>query len=76
MIETYELGKIYEFSNDEKFINRTIGVLVSFGDPDEKRPFEFYPILEEYANDTIYASYCREVEQSYRDYIFCSIVRS
>lgn len=70
MIRSYELGKIYEFSNDINFINRTIGVLVSYGQEDAKYSFEYYPLLEEYQRDTKYATYCREAVLNYKTDLF------
>ena len=45
MITSYELGKIYEFSTDTYFINKTVGILISYGQEDEKYRFEFSPLL-------------------------------
>jgi hypothetical protein len=70
MITSYELGKIYEFSTDTYFINKTVGILISYGQEDEKYRFEFSPLLKEYQRETEFASYIREVSYTFRDNLF------
>lgn len=41
MITSYELGKIYEFSTDTYFINKTVGILISYGQEDENIDLNF-----------------------------------
>lgn len=70
MIEYYDLGKIYEFSNDELFINKTVGLLVDYDMQDTKDCFEFYPLLKDGVRDTEFSTYCRDVRFETRNYLF------
>lgn len=70
MITSYELGKIYEFSTDTYFINKTVGILISYSQEDEKYRFEFFPLLKEYQRETEFAPYIREVSYTLHEDLF------
>lgn len=64
----HTLGKIYEFSVDEYFINKTVGILIS-EDNSLTSKYKFIPVLQTNA-ELQYADYIREVSYSIRDYLF------
>jgi hypothetical protein len=64
----HTLGKIYEFSVDEYFINKTVGILIG-EDNSLTNKYEFIPILQR-NTESQYADYIREVSYSIRDYLF------
>lgn len=64
----HTLGKIYEFSVDEYFINKTVGILIS-EDNSLTSKYKFIPVLQT-NTESQYADYIREVSYSIRDYLF------
>lgn len=64
----HTLGKIYEFSVDEYFINKTVGILIS-EDNSLTSKYKFIPVLQT-NTELQYADYIREVSYSIRDYLF------
>lgn len=64
----HTLGKIYEFSVDEYFINKTVGILIS-EDNSLTSKYKFIPVLQT-NTELQYADYIREVPYSIRNYLF------
>lgn len=64
----HTLGKIYEFSIDEYFINKTVGILIS-EDNSLTSKYKFIPVLQT-NTELQYADYIREVPYSIRNYLF------